>query len=655
MALQLNERKFRIAVISPEKSVLKKIKETGLSRACFSSRVSYLQLSLAHFVKKEQRLVADILILDYPANESFLNFLSQHNKKNSPKALIALSSNQDQPRLENIKTNYWYEVVSKKKARKYLGPVLKKAVLFLNYDVEKQRLQKKLIALKRQDHRLLSSINSILIGISAEGLITHWSTVSETMFGLMRSTVMGKKLSELPILWDRKRILKAVEECLSTQRRTRIDDVSFKRHDGNEGFLGFTINPFLDKSPAGCLIFGADITARKASEELIRVKSDQLKIANERIENEKVRYETLLNSIGDGMIAVDKGGNVIMVNPQVEALLGWSEDELQGKLMMELIKLEDEKGTAVPLEERPLQKALSKGVKTKLNAYYVRKDGGRFPVEINVSPMILNRKISGAIQIFRDITYEKEVERLKSEFVSNVTHELRSPLTCMRESVGQVLEGLLGAVNEQQTQYLNLAVKEIDRLTMMVNDLLDFSKIESGKLELRQEWFDACDFLKDLAQTHQSLFNAKKIDFKVDLSKEDCHLSADRQALTQILTNFLSNAFKFTSERGKIVLGVNRLGKMIHFYVRDSGEGISKENQKRIFDRFIQVGKIREKKIKGTGLGLAICKNLVELHQGTIGVESMTGKGSCFFFDIPVRQQDVEVINVSLLEQEKSA
>lgn len=655
MALRFNEKKIRITVISSERSILGRIKKTGLSRAYFPANITYLHAYFPHFLRKEEHLPADILILDYPADENFLNSPSRQKPKNFPKALIILTPNQAQLKLGNLKKNQWHEIILRKDIERYLIPALRRAFIAWDQDIENKRIQKKLIALKRQDHLLLASINSILIGINSKGLITHWNSVSETTFGLLGSHVMRKKLSDLPILWDKRRVFQAVDECISTRKSARVDDVLFKRHDGNEGFLGFTINPFVDESHSGCLIFGADITARKEAEELIRVKSDQLKIANEQIENEKVRYETLLNSIGDAMIAVDEKGRVIMANPQVEVLLGWDENFLKGKNFMDIVRLEDEKGNSLVSQERPLQRALSKSTKAKLSAYYVRKDGSRFPAEIGASPIIINQKLLGAIEIFRDITVEKDVEKLKSEFVSNVTHELRSPLTCMRESVAQVLEGLLGPVNSSQKEYLDLAVREMDRLTNMVNDLLDFSKIESGKLELKEEWFDAGDLLKNLAQAHQSLFKTKKMDFELNLPKEDCYLLADKQALTQILTNLLSNAFKFTGEKGKIELGVNRLGKNLHFYVRDSGEGISEENQKKIFDRFVQVGKIREKKIKGTGLGLAICKNWVEMHHGSMGVESVPGKGSCFFFDIPLNQQNAEVVNVFPMQQKKSA
>ncbi len=239
-----------------------------------------------------------------------------------------------------------------------------------------------------------------------------------------------------------------------------------------------------------------------------------------------------------------------------------------------------------------------------------------------------------------DITERKKLEHLKDEFISTVSHELRTPLTVIREGVSQVLEGILGETTENQKKFLSIALQAIDRLSRIINDLLDISKIEADKLELKMDLVDLTAVAHEItapSSPYQMRANDKGItlEVRVPSHRVECYVAKDK--IIQVFTNLVGNALKFV-EKGKIEISIEDKDGYAECSVTDTGMGISKENLPKAFNKFQQFDRTDGPGEKGTGLGLAISKGLVEMHKGKIWVESERGKGTKFIFILPMLQ-----------------
>ncbi len=224
-----------------------------------------------------------------------------------------------------------------------------------------------------------------------------------------------------------------------------------------------------------------------------------------------------------------------------------------------------------------------------------------------------------------------ELDRMKSDFVINVVHELRTPLSIVKGNLDNIEKGFAGTIQPKQKEILDDVFRVLNRLTRLVNDLLDLSKIESGKIQLSKEKLDIVKLAKEAVKGFEKLAKNKKIDIKKEISTDSIVINADKDKLTQVFVNLIGNALKFTDE-GSITIRITELQDEIQAEVKDTGLGMDKEEVDKIFDKFVSL--MREKK-EGTGLGLPIVKDIITLHKGRIRVESFPGKGSSFIFNLP--------------------
>lgn len=227
-----------------------------------------------------------------------------------------------------------------------------------------------------------------------------------------------------------------------------------------------------------------------------------------------------------------------------------------------------------------------------------------------------------------------KAERLKDEFLSMASHELRTPMTTIREGVSQVADGLHGDTTPEQAEYLQIALGEIDRMTGIINDLLDISKIEAGKFEIRRDNEDMVRIAGRAARVFGPSAAAKGLKIKTVFSRPSVEAYVDRDRMTQVWGNLLNNAMKFT-ESGCVELSVTDFEDQALCHVKDTGRGIPPEELQNVFSKFYQLSGVRGRTERGTGLGLTIAKAIVELHGGTMSVESTLGEGSTFSFVIP--------------------
>jgi two-component system, NtrC family, sensor histidine kinase KinB len=353
----------------------------------------------------------------------------------------------------------------------------------------------------------------------------------------------------------------------------------------------------------------------------------------EEILNAKRRNEAIIRSIDDGMIVVDSDLRIISINPVALQIFGLaSEPDVEGKHFWETIKnerlarlLRETFESGIVSDEKGTENVLDLNGGEKTNHY-----------QFSITPVLSSRQMLGVVLLLRDITKLKELDRLKSEFVMSASHELRTPLTSIEMSVGLLQENAILSRNENAMKLLSIMLEEITRLKSLINDLLDLSKIEAGRMPMD---FSAITietvFEKtEIVMKNQALENGIELSFNI---AENLPLvRADANKITWILTNLISNAMRFTKPDGHIEVTANQAGQHLHVCVKDDGIGIPYEFQSKIFDKFVQVKNAKD--TGGTGLGLAICKEIIRAHGGSIWVESAPGKGSLFTFTLPTAE-----------------
>ncbi len=340
------------------------------------------------------------------------------------------------------------------------------------------------------------------------------------------------------------------------------------------------------------------------------------------------KYRSIFENSAAAIIVTDEKDCVVSWNPFAEKLLGMKHEDLYLKPMHLFYPAKE-------WEKLKVYDLRHQGIRERIETKMICKDGR--VLEVDLSMNLLrdpSGQVTGLVSIIRDITEQKRLENLKDEFLSTVSHELRTPLAIVREAVSQVLEGLLGETNREQRKFLSITLENIDRLTHIVNDLLDISKLESGSVQLEKERVNFSELVEKVCDSFEARARRKEIKMVVRSAAPVMELYLDRDKIIQVMTNLIGNAVKFM-ESGRIDVSVEDLKEHVQCSVRDTGKGISPEDLPKVFNKFQQFGRTAGPGEKGTGLGLAISKGIVELHCGKIWVESELGKGSKVTFTLP--------------------
>lgn len=388
------------------------------------------------------------------------------------------------------------------------------------------------------------------------------------------------------------------------------------------------------------MVFCKDYTLTSDEERFFDILTGQvaLFIENDRIKqaitNERNQLESILNSMTSATLVVDINKNIVLANPTAEIFLGVKNEDILGKSL----------DSSIPQEEIKL---LFNAFVSQQNEYLIKevnitnpKDGITRFIKANLAKMHdYLGNITGSVLMFYDITKEKEVDRLKTEFISITSHELRTPLATIKNTITLLLNSATGAINDNQRKFLDMAKRNIDRLAALINNLLDLSKIESGKMELTRSEVDINAIAEEVTAAFVSLAKDKKVELKVELDKSLNRISADKDKIFQVVNNLVSNALKFTQPGGVVTVRTSVYGSdknYVQISIRDTGIGIDKKDFDKLFQRFQQLDSVLTRKATGSGLGLAISKQIIELHGGKIWVDSEPEKGSVFSFILPV-------------------
>lgn len=384
------------------------------------------------------------------------------------------------------------------------------------------------------------------------------------------------------------------------------------------------------------------------------------------------RFRDLLEAAPDGILEVELDGTIVLLNAAAERIFGYQREELLGQLIEVLVPdslKQRHQAHRDHYAEHPVTRPMGIG----LELFARRKDGSQFPVEISLSP-IRSAQGSRIIAIVRDITARKQAEaqinamhqefaaelaaknqqleirnreveranRLKSEFLASMSHELRTPLHTIIGFADLLAEELKGPLNREQKRFVAHVQQDSRHLLELINDILDLSKIESGRLELHAELFKAADAIDETITGLRPLAERKQIRISEALDR-NLTIMADRLRFKEILYNLVSNAIKFTPEKGQITVESSERPDGVYFAVTDTGIGIDPSELQAIFDKFYQLGSTTRGVREGTGLGLAITKSLVEMQGGRIWVESTPGEGSRFQFLLPRSDSEAPV------------
>lgn len=359
--------------------------------------------------------------------------------------------------------------------------------------------------------------------------------------------------------------------------------------------------------------------------------------------------ELLLRSVGEGILSVEQSGRIIFANPAAGRLLGVTPESLSGAFLSDfLLSAESCPSALCGLPERLIERCRSEGSASSEEHQFRHAGGHTFPVEYMVSPLQDGKSaFAGVVLVFQDISERKEREALelankyKSAFLANISHELRTPLHSLLILAKKLAANGEGNLTAEQVKAAGIIHHEGQDLLHLINDILDLSKVEAGKMSLYHEALDLGEMARRLQSQFSPLAAEKNLHFQLALADslpETVH--TDRQRLQQILKNLLTNAIKFTHQ-GEIVLSISQVGevgnKSIAFAVSDTGIGIAPGKQAGIFESFQQVDQAINRHYEGTGLGLAICRELAGLLDGRISVESEPQQGSCFTFYLPLQ------------------
>ncbi|WP_121257286.1 sensor histidine kinase [Nocardioides ferulae] len=368
-------------------------------------------------------------------------------------------------------------------------------------------------------------------------------------------------------------------------------------------------------------------TLRRGLERQVRAQTDDLR----RLARQN---EVLLASVGDGIYGVDADGRITFVNPSGAAALGYRADELLGRHAHEEFHAPAPDGTAYPFEGCYIAEAITQGLSANAEEdTYLRRDRQPFPVEITASPLLDDHQVRGAVVVFRDVTQRREIDRMKNEFLSVVSHELRTPLTSIRGSLGLIASGRFGALNERGESLVSIALESSERLTRLINDLLDLERIEGGNRPLDLHQHEAADLVTGSVTEMQGFARDRGV--RLVAAPSSGRVVADRDRIVQTLTNLLNNAIKYSDEGGEVTVEARLHETEVTFRVCDQGRGIPSDKLESVFERFQQVDSSDARQKGGTGLGLAISREIVQRHGGRIWAESELGSGTTVTFTLP--------------------
>ena len=447
------------------------------------------------------------------------------------------------------------------------------------------------------------------------GAITEFNTPAERIFGCAAEDIVGRDVTTLlaePSKAPFTSLIGSDLRAASQDRQGYQLNLNAIRKDGREFPVELIVSQYFFEGAINFTVLARDISSEKA------------------LEKKTLQAQSVFDNIGDAIVITDAENKVVQVNPAYTRITGFDAEDVIGNVR-QISRTESlDHDFFATIWESLTENGIWSG-----EVWDARKNGEIFPAWMTTTELTgENGEVSNYINTFRDITESKKVERIKSEFVSTVSHELRTPVTSIKGSLGILQSGAFGQMPEKAGKMLDLAVSNCNRLTDLINDILDMEKIESGTVAFKMAPLDLDAFLEEAVASCQHYGEDRNVSLMRIGEPLPATLTADKGRLIQVMANLMSNAVKFSPDGGVVRIGVLRNNESIRISVSDDGSGIPAAFHEQLFEKFTQ-GDASDGRVRGgTGLGLSIAKAIIEMHEGSISFETEEGKGTTFFIDL---------------------
>lgn len=479
--------------------------------------------------------------------------------------------------------------------------------------------------LRSRNHQFAMDQHAIVSVTDARGVITYVNDYFCQISGYPRQELIGQNHRMINSGYHPRSFFANLWTTIQAGNIWK-GEIRNRAKDGHCFWLDMTIVPFLDvrRQPYEYIAVRNDITGRKIHDE----KMEQFARASE--------YSPA------SIIITDACGNIEYVNPKFSQVTGYAADEVIGKNPRVL-----KSGEQTPEFYKNLWGTILAGREWRGEFHNRKKNGDLYWESASISSIKDEHgAVTHLVAVKEDITDRKIAEdnlaramQARSDFISTVSHELRTPLTVISESVGIVYDQVVGPVNPEQKDFLETAKRNVDRLGRLINDVLDYQKLDARQMEFIQAESSINDVILEVGRGFEIPLRKKGLSLRFELDEGLPRLVFDRDKMVQVMSNLISNALKFT-DRGEVRLSSGRVGdNAVQVSVEDDGIGIREEDLHKLFKSFSQIETGLSRKTGSTGLGLALCKKIVEAHHGKIGVSSVYGQGSRFYFILPVKER----------------
>ena len=480
--------------------------------------------------------------------------------------------------------------------------------------------------------------------ISPTGMIENINKSFEELSGFTKAEAVGKYLLDFFLEKDKiKKLLRKTETdrivkdeelvlIVKAGRRIAVSVSSSSKKDFQNNLTGYFVS-ILDIS------IRKEIQEQTEREVKIRTRDleesrravlnilEDTEAAKIGVEQEKIRTQIILNNFLDGLLIFGSDQRLWSINPKAEEFLKIKKEEALGLSMTELGKIAKIKELVV----------VAKRKNKEIFREELEPQEKGLVIEMTIQKVgLLNKPTTDTLVIFHDITREKVIEQLKSQFVSVAAHQLRTPLSIIKWSLSMMIQGELGDLTDEQKEILEKTNQTNERMIRLINDLLNVARIEEGRFIYRPQTVDFTELLETVLEPIEQLAKEKKVKLEINLTEGVKVVKADTEKLALAVKNLIENAIYYTDSGGRVIVSLKRKGNELEFFVKDTGIGIPKDQQHRIFGKFFRGDNAVRKETEGTGLGLFIAKNIIEAHKGKIWFESTEGKGTTFFFSLPV-------------------